>query len=108
MQTGRTEILSTCHSVLVVAALAVGLAMPAWGQDIDAGVAAVQRRDYVTALREWQPLAEQGDAKAQLNLGSMYSKGEAQFEHSVGVTANDVVVFTRSLNGWDQPPYPTA
>ncbi len=32
----------------------------------------------------------------------------AQFEHSVGVTATGVEVFTRSLNGWDQPPYPTA
>ncbi len=32
----------------------------------------------------------------------------AQFEHSVGVTATGVEVFTRSPNGWDQPPYPTA
>ena len=31
----------------------------------------------------------------------------AQFEHSVGVTADGVEVFTRSPNGWDQPPYPT-
>ncbi len=30
----------------------------------------------LTALREWRPLAEQGDAKAQYNLGFMYRKGQ--------------------------------
>ena len=31
--------------------------------------------DYETALREFRPLAEQGHAEAQLNLGIMYSLG---------------------------------
>jgi uncharacterized protein len=31
--------------------------------------------NYATALREWTPLAEQGDASAQFNLGKMYVKG---------------------------------
>ncbi len=34
------------------------LAVPAWA-DFQAGVDAYQRGDYATALREWQPLAEQ-------------------------------------------------
>ena len=34
------------------------------------------RGDYATALREWHPLAEQGNAGAQYNLGVMYDKGE--------------------------------
>ena len=61
---------------LVVTALAVGLSMPAWGQDFGAGVAAYNRGDYVAALEEWRPLAEQGNAKAQYNLGVMFDDGE--------------------------------
>ena len=32
--------------------------------------------DYATALREWRPLAEQGHAPAQFNLGWMYDEGK--------------------------------
>jgi TPR repeat protein len=32
--------------------------------------------DYATALREWTPLAEQGFASAQFNLGRMYETGK--------------------------------
>ncbi|MBM3504874.1 MAG: sel1 repeat family protein [Alphaproteobacteria bacterium] len=39
------------------------------------GVAAAQRGDFATALRLWKPLAEQGDASAQNNLGLMYHNG---------------------------------
>ena len=41
----------------------------------DEGIAAYNQNDYGTALREWRPLAEQGDADAQLNLGFMYDNG---------------------------------
>ena len=40
------------------------------------GVAAYERGDYKTALREIKPLAERGNAKAQLILGIMYGEGE--------------------------------
>ena len=40
-----------------------------WAQDFQKGFAAAQSGDYVTALQEWQPLAEQGDAMAQYVLG---------------------------------------
>ena len=36
---------------------------------------AFDRADYQAALQEWRPLAEQGDADAQYNLGSMYHEG---------------------------------
>jgi hypothetical protein len=39
------------------------------------GVAAYQRGDYTTALRLLRPLAEQGDADAQYNLGVLYVEG---------------------------------
>jgi TPR repeat protein len=51
------------------------LAGPAFaGQDEDAG-AAFERGDYATALRLLRPLAEQGDANAQIVLGAMYQEG---------------------------------
>lgn len=40
-----------------------------------AGLAAAKAGDYSTALREWTPLAEQGFASAQHNLGNIYSNG---------------------------------
>ena len=39
------------------------------------GVAAAQRGDYETAIREWRPLARQGNAEAQNMLGFMYQEG---------------------------------
>jgi len=44
-------------------------------QDFQKGLTAAQSGDYVTALQEWRPLAEQGDAVVQYNLGVMYEKG---------------------------------
>jgi len=36
----------------------------------------LDKGDYATALKEWRPLAEQGDAEAQCNLGYMYKGGK--------------------------------
>ena len=41
----------------------------------DEGFAAYNRGDYATALKEFRPLAELGDAWAQGMLGGMYGKG---------------------------------
>ena len=60
----------------------VCLAVPAWA-DFQAGMDATNREDYATALSEWRPLAEQGDALAQYNLGVLYRKGR-------GVPQDDV------------------
>ena len=54
--------------------LCLVLAIPAWA-DFDEGSQAYDRDDYATALREWRPLAEQGHAGAQKNLGIMYRQG---------------------------------
>ena len=40
-----------------------------------AGLDTYEREDYATALSILQPLAEQGHAAAQSNLGFMYSNG---------------------------------
>ncbi len=55
--------------------LGLVLAMPAAAQNIQKGLEAYNRGDFATALREWQPLAEQGHAAAQYNLGRMYDIG---------------------------------
>src|SRR5437899_2478129 len=59
----------------VVMVFLVWFAAPA-GADLDMGVAAYNRGDYATALRELKPLAEKGMAPAQFNLGVMYNFGE--------------------------------
>ena len=43
--------------------------------DFQKGLTAYESGDYATALREWYPLAEQGVAESQYNLGVMYDKG---------------------------------
>ena len=48
----------------------------AWGGAREDGFAAAERKDYATAFKLWRPLAEQGDAVAQSNLGVMYRKGQ--------------------------------
>ena len=44
-------------------------------QDFDKGAAAHKQGDYAAALREWRPLAAQGNRYAQYNLGVMYDNG---------------------------------
>jgi TPR repeat protein len=51
------------------------LATPTFA-DYNAGLSAYKRGDYATARREWLPLAEKGNAKAQNAIGVMYAKGE--------------------------------
>ncbi|MGX2973545.1 tetratricopeptide repeat protein [Ursidibacter arcticus] len=41
-------------------------------QQFQQGLEAAEKQDYQTAFRLWQPLAEQGIAEAQFNLGWMY------------------------------------
>ena len=38
--------------------------------------AAYQQKDYTTAMRLWQQLAQAGDVVAQINLGAMYESGQ--------------------------------
>lgn len=58
--------------------LTVSLFIPVmgWSADYQKGLDAAKRGDYATALKEWKPLAEQGETAAQFNLGVMYAKGD--------------------------------
>ena len=65
----------TLQRLLVVAlSLAAGPAVLA--ADYHEGLAAHRRGDYEAALREWRPLAAQGDVESQYRLAHMYSHGE--------------------------------
>jgi hypothetical protein len=61
-------------TTLAMLILCACLALPAQAGFED-GLAAYKRGDYATALKEWQPLAEAGNADAQYNLGLMYYNG---------------------------------
>ena len=53
-------------SLALAVALICGAISPAWADYWD-GVAAYDAGDYATALKEFRPLAEQGNASAQFN-----------------------------------------
>ena len=69
-------------TICLTLAVLLGTTGTSWGADFQKGLAAAQSGDFATALREWRPLAEQGNASAQHNLGQMYDKG-------LGVPQND-------------------
>ena len=64
------------HSLVLAITLLVGSVSVATAQDYDKGLKAAQAGDFQTALQEWRPLAEQGDADAQKDLGVMYYTGQ--------------------------------
>jgi TPR repeat protein len=49
---------------------------PAFGDPVQDGIAAYERKDFVSAVGFWQPLAEAGNAEAQVKVGSLYATGE--------------------------------
>ena len=63
-------------TICLSVALLFGTSGLSWSQDFQKGFTAYQSGDYATALREWTPLAEQGDAGTQFNLGVMYRQGK--------------------------------
>ncbi len=74
MTTPKAKLASLALIAALYAGFTLGPTAPAWA-GVDEGVAAFMRGDYATAFREWRPLAEQGNASAQNNLGGMYGQG---------------------------------
>ncbi|HVQ80387.1 MAG: hypothetical protein WBY84_18910 [Pseudolabrys sp.] len=62
------------HAIAAVL-LVLSFAEPAAAGPLEDADAALKRRDYAAALRFIRPLAEQGDASAQYNLGVLYDNG---------------------------------
>jgi len=59
------------------------------------GQDAYKRGEYKTALKEWEPLANTGNARAQYGLGWLYQKGE-------GVSQDDQAAFNWHLLAAEQ------
>ena len=70
------------YSLIMKTLLAIPLVLmslasfPSWGTDLEKGLTAWQSGDFATAVREWTPLAKQGNASAQYYLGLMYDNGD--------------------------------
>jgi TPR repeat protein len=62
--------------LLLKLAVLVALPMAASAQDIEAAWRAAKSGDGAVALRELQPLAEQGSPAAQYALGAIYANGD--------------------------------
>jgi len=83
-------------------ALAImALAVPVNAGPFEDGEAAYNRGDYATTLRLWRPLAEQGDAEAQNNLGRSYGEGR-------GVPQDDALAYMwfsiAAAHGYERAP----
>jgi len=59
----------------LIVILRMGIA-PLHAADFQKAVDAYNNGDFATAVKEWQPLAEQGVASAQYNLALMYNTGK--------------------------------
>ena len=85
--------------ILVTLTVLLGSSGEGWSAEPDKGVclagtkhshAAVmgkcsdpyESENYETALQEWNPLAKQGDANAQFNLGQMYRRGQGVVQNN--------------------------
>lgn len=55
--------------------LLLGLVPPAAAGELEEAVAAAHRGDYTAALERLSPMAEQGDARAQFDIGFMHAYG---------------------------------
>ena len=69
----KTLFTTLCLTIAVL----LGSAGVSWSADFQKGLTAYQSGDFATALREWKPLAKQGNALAQFSLGLMYDNGES-------------------------------
>ncbi len=72
MTTPKTKFAGLALIAALCAGFTLGLTSPAWAGERE-GFLAFQRADYATALREWRPLAEKGNAKVQFMIGLIYS-----------------------------------
>ncbi len=67
------------YRTIAIVLSVICLTVPAWADHKvvkEAYDLAVERGDYATAMRELRPLAEQGLAAAQFNLGLLYANGQ--------------------------------
>ncbi len=76
MKNGRIRNMKTLTSILCLSvAVLLGSTAVSWGADFQKGLTAARSGDFKTAMREWLPLAQQGNARAQNGVGMFYRDG---------------------------------
>lgn len=74
------------HSLILAAPLVLVPLTAGLAQDFETGIRAYNRGDYPAAFKQWKPLADKGNAKAQHYLGLMYTQGHGvPKDHAKGV-----------------------
>jgi TPR repeat protein len=68
--------MSVCRFGLATAGLCFVLSACSPPPSFDKGADAYKAKDYAGAMAQWRPLADQGDARAQSNLGALYLNGQ--------------------------------
>ena len=71
-------------TLCLTVALLFGTVRASESGDFQKGLNAYNSGKYATAMREWRPLAEQGEAAIQNKIGHMY-------RHGLGVPKNDKI-----------------
>jgi uncharacterized protein len=66
----------TLKHALAATILVLNFATPVVAGPLEDAASAFGSGDYATSLRLIRPLADQGDASAQYNLGLMYANGQ--------------------------------
>lgn len=67
--------------LMMVFSLLLGNSLLVNAADFNKGYEAFNIGDYETAIVEWLPLAEQGDADSQFNLALLYRSGEGVLQN---------------------------
>ena len=67
-------------SIALISIPVVFSCLTALAADFQKGLEAARAEDYSTTLREWEPLAQQGNADAQYSLGSIYYDGKSEMK----------------------------
>ena len=65
--------------ILVTLLFIISISSLGWSADLQKGWDAYDSSDYTLALKEWLPLAEEGDASAQNNVAMLYKSTTLRF-----------------------------
>lgn len=71
----KAVVLKSIRILGAISLLSIMFAFNAHAKSYNDGFIAAEKGDYQSAMQQWGPLAEQGHAIAQFNLGMLYHSG---------------------------------
>ena len=81
---GHKIMIRALIGIFAAVILTLSLAAPAPAASLEDAVAAYRKGDYANAMQIYRPLAEQGLAVAQFNVGLMYDMGQGVLQNYRG------------------------